>query len=183
VSQVGTKEYSEMFGIEPLPKFLFGTMDMHTKIKKFNQYIYDRVKSDDSEAVIIGIPGGIVQTTPFIFEEFGEMAYIISNAIRADVCILNVYAQELSEEYLDSLLDICKYKFNFPVEYINVSNTHLHISPEDKGFKYITVTSEYVTTNVINTFDYEKAHLFNCLDKKSSQAAYEKILTELTDNI
>lgn len=183
VLNCGTKDFSKLFGIEALPAFLFEPMDNSLKIRQFNSYIYNRVCKENPEVVIIGVPGGIMQVNPYEFSEFGELAFIISNAIKADISILSLYKQELNEEFLEHLIKLCRYKFNYQVNYINIANTDFLISPDEKKCQYTTVPSAHIMDHIINTFHYEDVFLFNALDEDSMREASSKILQELEANI
>ncbi len=183
VLNCGTKDFSKLFGIEALPQFLFEPMDNGMKIRQFNSYIYNSVMKDNPEVVIIGVPGGIMQVNPYEFSEFGELAFIISNAIKSDISILSLYSQELNQDFLDHLIKLCRYKLNYQVNYINIANTDFLISPEEKECQYTTVPSAHIIDNIIKTFHYEDAFLFNALDDISMREACNRILCELEENL
>ncbi|WMJ85631.1 TIGR04066 family peptide maturation system protein [Anaerocolumna sp. MB42-C2] len=183
VLNFGTKDFSKLFGIETLPRFLFEPMDNGMKVRQFNSYIYNRVIEENPEVVIIGVPGGIMQVNPYEFGEFGELAFIISNAIKSDISILSLYNQELNQDFLDHLIKLCRYKLNYQVNYINIANTDLLILPDEKECQYTTVPSVHIMDNIIKTFQYEDAFLFNALDEISMRAACNEILFELEENL
>lgn len=179
----GTKSYSKLFAVEALPQFLFENMNNEIKIRKFNAYIYRRVKREKPDVVVIGIPGGIMQINPFKFREFGESAFIISNAVKADLSVLSMYKQDFNHEFIEKLINLCNYKYNFPVRYINIANTNLNISSEDKREYYTTVLSQHIVENVLKELHYEDVFFFNALNEDSMKEACEKICKELEDNI
>ncbi len=183
VLNFGTKDFSKLFGIETLPQFLFEPMDNGMKIRQFNSYIYNSVIKENPEVVIIGVPGGIMRVNPYEFSEFGELALIISNAIKSDISILSLYKQELNQDFIDHLIKLCRYKLNFQVNYINIANTDLLISPDEKKCQYTTVPSVHIIDNIIRAFHYEDAFLFNALDGTSMREACNKILRELEENL
>ncbi len=177
-----TKSFGTLFGMEPLPRFLFGPLENHVKIRRFNSYLYDRVIKENPELVIIGVPGGIMQVNPYRFREFGELAFVISNAVKADISILSLYKQEYTSDFMDHMRNICRYKLNFPVNYINVANTDFFISPEDRECQYTTVRSSHILDRIIKEFVYEEAFLFHSLDDDSMTEACDRMLCELEEN-
>lgn len=179
----GSKEYSGLFGVEALPQFLFDDRSGGMKIRRFNSYLYHRVAKEKPDVVIIDIPGGIMQINPYKFSEFGETAFLISNAVKSDLNILSLYKQEYTQEFLEHLIQICKYRFNFQVNYINIANTNFNISPEDKLERYTTIPSRHITEEVLRELRYEDVIFFNALNADSRKEAYDKILSELEDNI
>mgnify|MGYP001081135938 CR=1 FL=1 len=64
------------------------------KIQKLNQFAVDLIDQKNAEVLIVGVPGGIMPISKFEFDEFGELAYLVSHAIPSDIGILNVYYQE-----------------------------------------------------------------------------------------
>jgi peptide maturation system protein (TIGR04066 family) len=166
--------------VEPLPSFLFEKIDMYDKIKKFNRYIYNIAKNRD--LIIISIPGGIMQKNPYIFEEFGEMAFLISNSIRADICILSTYAQEINDNIIEQFIKLCKYKYNFPTKYINISNVACNVSIEDKKEKYIEIPSSMIDF-MISDKKFDDVTVFNSLNPEQMNNVCKFILNELQENL
>lgn len=183
VMSCGSKSFSKLFGIEALPQFLFDDMNDGMKIRQFNSYIYHRVERENPDVVVIGIPGGIMQINPYIFHEFGESAFIISNALKADLSVLSLYKQDFSYEFIDKLLNICIYRYNFQVGYINIANTNYYISSEDKKERLTTVPSRYIVEDVLKELHHEGVSFFNALNEVSMNEACHKILRELENNI
>lgn len=183
VLSFGSKNISKFFGIESLPQFIFNPMDNALKIRKLNAYIYSKVKEENPDVVIISIPGGIMPVNPFEFSEFGEMAFIMSNAVNADISILSIYKQEYSEDFLEQLINICKYKYNFHVNYINIANTDLYISSDEKECLYTTISSEYIINSIISDVQNNNILLFNALHNESMNLMCSRVLEELQNNI
>ncbi len=112
ITQFGTKPYSSLFGFEPLPNFIFSKDHLAKKVLDFNHYVYENIERDDSDIAIVGVPGGIMPINPHGFDECGELAFLISMALRPDETILSLYADDYSREMLENLFNICKYRFN-----------------------------------------------------------------------
>lgn len=183
VMSCGSKSFSKLFGIEAFPQFLFDDMNDGMKIRLFNTYIYHRVKRENPDVVVIGIPGGIMQINPFIFREFGESAFIISNAVKADISVFSLYKQDFTHEFMEKLINLCKYRYNFPISYINIANTNLNISSEDKQEHFTTVSSQHIIEEVLKELHYEDVTFFNALNEDSMREACDKICKELENNI
>ena len=79
VTQFGSKEYSSLFGFDPLPQFLFDLGSQREKILAFNHLVYETVKRDNSDVVLLGVPGGIMPINPFEFDEYGELAFLMGD--------------------------------------------------------------------------------------------------------
>ncbi len=183
VMSCGSKPFSKLFGVEALPKFLFDDMNDGMKIRQFNAYIYHRVKRENPDVVVIGIPGGIMQLNPYKFREFGESAFIISNSVKADLSIFSLYKQDFTYEFIDKLIHLCKYRYNFQVGYINIANTNYNISSEDMEERLTTISSRHILEDVLNEIHYEGVSFFNALNEVSMKGACDEMLKELEYNI
>ena len=182
VSQIGTKKYSDFFGIKPLPKFIFDNIPMADKIKLFNQFAYDLVSSEKSDLLICGVSGGLISTNPFYFEEFGESASIISTALPPDYSVLNVYYQELNNELIDNYVNICKYKLNSSVRAINLTNSCFYMTADDRKGSYFYLPAEK-TDEEIKKWSKRKESIFNMHDEKSVNVFVNSMLDELTNKL
>lgn len=179
----GTKEYSALFGSHSFPSFMFSTMQSSKKIRLFNRFVYQSVTSSDADLAILGIPGGIMQENPFRFSEFGEMAYLVSNAIQTDITILSTYAQVCTEEFVEKLQGICQYKFNFPLDYIHLTPTDSYIGEEDKRIKYLFLDEDFVAKNFMGLCQYKDTKIFSGSSELSMYGVCQDILKKLVSNI
>lgn len=183
VLQYGTKPFSKMFGMKPIPRVLFEDRSVKSKIYGINRIIYADAKEEKPELVIIGIPGGIIPGNPFRFGDFGESAYVIANAFTPDLSILSTYAQPYSEDFYSHLVSVCKYKYNSMVSYINISNIDYFVSFEYKTNEYIQVPTEKLGEVFGNFSELSTGvHYFSGFDTESFDHAAERMLEELTNN-
>lgn len=184
---LGTKEYSSLFGAEPLPQFLFQPLPVKEKIVRLNAYLYFLCKEKNPDIVVLGVPGGIMPINPFSFDEFGELAFVTANAVSVDANILCAYAQPFNGEFVDSLIQTCHYKFNFPTKYVAVSNYDLYIEPDTKSSKYLPVSKDYIEKEVLCPYAMESSNgsgkLFTPHSEASYKACYDDIFEELCNNI
>lgn len=149
VYQLGTKEYSSLFGFDALPRFLFEAGNQREKILRLNHFIYDRVLAEQADLVIIGCPGGIMRHDPFEFDEYGEMAFLIGNAIKTDVSILSLYGIVYTNEALSTLRDICKYRLNAPVSRFNLACKNIVVDQALLKCRYATVDASFIQEQVL----------------------------------
>ncbi len=62
VSQVGSRNYCEMFNFHSFPEFMYSNMYSETeKIKLFNNFIKNIENQENPDVIIIGIPGTIMR--------------------------------------------------------------------------------------------------------------------------
>lgn len=185
VAQIASKEYSSLFGISPFPSFMFDeSKSSLEKIQKLNQFAVDLIDQKNAEVLIVGVPGGIMPISKFEFNEFGELAYLISHAIPSDIGILNVYYQECNTQIIKTLIEICKFRFNIKIKIVAVSNKVLYISPEEKKacdfyipYKKVYMNSSMVSSNISDAF------LLNLYDKDSLVKAENLVMEELIDKL
>lgn len=145
VAQVGSKRQAYFFGFRSLPDMFFqNTLTIREKIVGLNRFFYQKYLREKPEVMIIGVPGGIMPLSPVRFEELGEMAYLISQAITPDVSILCTYSVDLSQDYLEKMKMICKYRLNAPISYMVLSNTEIELSMETRSMQFRTVSLQQV---------------------------------------
>ena len=183
VSQWGTKAYSSLFGIKPLPKYLFDLHPTRDKIISFNHLVYDQAKRDKADVIIIGIPGGIMRSNPFMFDDFGEYAFIISNAVKADTGIICTYAIEMNEEFIEKLLSVCIYRLNMKPQYFNIATSGISITAEKKVTEYYFVSPAYINSSIISKSGTYKKMAFCSLEQGGMKKAAEGIINYLKENI
>jgi len=91
IFQVGSKEYSALFGMHNFPELLFSkTHSLPQKVLAFNSWIFKKISEEKPDIIILGIPGGIMPLNNKIYNSFGEIALIISKALKIDVNILSL---------------------------------------------------------------------------------------------
>ncbi|MGG0822572.1 TIGR04066 family peptide maturation system protein [Paenibacillus turicensis] len=185
VSQLGTKNFSPLFGFSALPEFLF-TKDIYVqdKIIAFNHYIQQIAVTEQPDVIIIGAPGGIIPINNNNTNHFGLIPYMISNAVKTDITILSTYFNYYNIEVLNEFRKCCKYRFNCITDYINIANTRYMLNPEneDQSVDYMSLTSEYVLDQLpaLTTKDFQ---LFNILNDPDAEFIFARICSELEGNI
>lgn len=183
VSQVGTKPISSLFGFEAIPDTIFrGPGSIRDKIICLNRYFYRKYLDEKPDVMIIGIPGGILQTNPFCFEELGEWAYLISQAVSPDATILCTYAHMYSQEYFDEIKALCRYKLNADVKHIVVSNTEMTTSPESRESEYATVSQKIIEENYLKQ-KFAGVELYSALSTPDMSRLGTSVIEYLYNNI
>lgn len=147
VSQIGSKSYCELWGFHSFPDFMTGTLNGAEKIIKFNQYVNYIVNSEDPDVVIIGVPGGIVPISSKMFDDFGLMNYMVSNAIKPDYVILNTGFVDYNKQYIETMVNALKHKFDYDVDSVFLSNFLINWEATDSLDKLVYVT---LPVNVID---------------------------------
>lgn len=188
VFQLGSKDYSSLFGFDSMPSDIF-EQDIPTVKKSllFNQYLYQAYKKTDPDIIILGISEGIMQVTHRILNNFGEMAVAVGQAVQIDIGMLGVYyQQELNEQYIkyiEKLRAYNRYKFNCPTDYIFISNTDIEIDETDEEklnyYHYEAIPPVgHIAMNEDNSID-----IFSMEERDSITKVFNRIHNELLSNV
>lgn len=124
VSQIGTRKYSQLFGMHPIPSLVLGTsLADYKKVILFNRFVRMIEKAENPDVIIIGIPGGIMPYDDDMTNKFGLAAYMISNAIEPDAAVFSSIYEDWTESYYERVCNTVKYKFGFEIDCFNQSNS------------------------------------------------------------
>ena len=101
VSQVASRNLGNFLGYHTVPESLFSqAATTKDRIILLNRYFHKIYLRDKPEVMIIGLPGGIMPVNPIRFDELGEKAYLISQAVTPDAAVLCTYAFEFNQDYV-----------------------------------------------------------------------------------
>jgi len=178
VAQIGTKNYSELFGFPSWPDS--GDQSLTYKTVLYNRFISNYLKSSEFDVLILGVPGGIMPINRYNSERYGETALAITAAAKPDVSIVCCYYLPLNEDYIQHIKSFCQYRFGTLDSYIHVSNTRLIKAGDGKrDLEYMTLDFRHVLRE---TLGYE-GQRFNVFDNDSAVRVYQEIIDELLENI
>lgn len=126
VLQIGTKPYCEFFGFHSIPiAMLDGSLSEERKIIYFNHFVYNLVKKEMPDIIILGIPGGIVPISMRLHQHFGLLAYEIGCAIQTDYTILTVPLSSTENLDLDEIKEVLISKLGSGFDCIAMSNNSI----------------------------------------------------------
>lgn len=186
VVYIGSKDYVPLFGGKIFPDFVndknFSVTD---RIIKLNHYLFELSISEKADIFVLGMPGGIMPLNNKILNNFGEIPFIISNAIRLDIGILcSYYYERLTGEYIESYSNYCKYKLNCDINFINISNSsyRFNLDSQESVLEYLHYKNEMANNVAIENND-QKIWSFNILNEKSKKMMLEKIYNDLTSGV
>lgn len=180
---MGTKEYSSLFGFEALPAFLFESGGLREKILRLNHLIYDKVLQEKADLFIIGCPGGIMRHNPFDFEEYGELSYLIGNAVKADASVLSLYCAPYDDSTLTNFANICKYRDNADVTRINISCKDIVASQATMECKIVTVDVQVVLEKIVRKIGRDHFGIYVGLMEGEIERLSQSIELELLNNL
>lgn len=183
VSQVSTRREAQLFGFSSLPDNLINSKrTVKETVVALNRYFYSKYLNERPEVMIVGVPGGITQVNPMRFEEIGDMAFLMSQAVTPDISILCSYGHSLSEDHIQWLNNICKYRLNSPVSHFVLSNTDATLSFETHESEYMTVPMDFLRSDRILE-PGSSINLFYALDKESMKQLGSAVVDELIQNL
>jgi len=183
VSQVGTKEYCELFGFHAIPKFMFtNQLSEKKKIVWFNRFCKSIELQEQPDVFIIGVPGATMVFNDVITNNFGITAFEMANAVRPDTSILCVPYENYDAGFLKMIKESSKYKLDMQVECFNMANKQFDASrsKEEKRLLYITVNTELVDNKIEELNKDAVVPIFNSFNSESALDMYGYIVDKLS---
>ena len=187
VSQVGSKSWCELLGFHSFPSFMYSSSILESdKIVLFNQYIKNIEKEEQSDIIILGIPGGTIPINNYLTNRFGILAYMVSQAIIPDVFIFCTLYEDLKSDYYEELAKSMKYKFGFEVDAYSISNTkfdwnsYMSQPAMSKKFEFLTINNIDVDSK-INSLKDCNFKLYNVKNEKDRAKMSEYIIDKLAE--
>lgn len=181
VSQFGTKSYSMLFGFDSLPDM--PETSLWKKTYLYNNLFWEAYKREKPDILIVGVPGGIMPTTSYAYERFGETALALSYAARPDIAFLSYYHVVPTEEYFEMLRQYARYRLGAMNINFHASNTKLIVDNDIHALSYLTLKSQFVLDEAARHVPDMLPHIFNSLTPESSEPAYLKIIEILQQNV
>ncbi|NLW90738.1 MAG: TIGR04066 family peptide maturation system protein [Syntrophomonadaceae bacterium] len=123
VSQIGSRPYSELFGIHSFPQYIFNAPISETeKIKAFNCFVKAIEDREKPDVIILGVPGEMMPFNDRIYTDFGLLPFEVFQAIQADALVVSIFAERISKEYLEEINYFCRYRFGLMADCFNLSH-------------------------------------------------------------
>lgn len=185
VSQIGSINASQFFGFDGVPDFLLEPRDAYDKILRFNHYVNDIVNKDQSDLIIIGVPGAIMKYNNKILQDLGILPFVISNAVECDTSILCMYNAKYNKQYFDEMVKYSQYRLDTPVRFFCISNTGASPDVRTDGSKlsYYDLDSDFVLNGIKNEIEPGNYYIFNALNNSSIKVACMAVQEDLTGNV
>ena len=182
VSQVASRNLGNFLGYHTVPESLFSqAATTKDRIILLNRYFHKIYLRDKPEVMVIGLPGGIMPVNPIRFDELGEKAYLISQAVTPDAAVLCTYAFEFNQEYVKEMQAICQYRLGTAVKHLVVSGTGMGLSSETSQTEYSMVPGSLIQEKCSFSFSGISCHY--ALDPQDLERLGESVLQELTENL
>lgn len=187
VMHLGSKDYVELFEGRSLPKFVFDKSDsVTTRILKWNQYLFEICNKEHPDLLVIGMPGGIMPLNNKILNDYGEVPFILANALNIDVGILcSFFYEQIDEKYFTEYRNYCRYKMNCQVDFINMSNTscRFNLDSQESILEYLHYKKEISNNTVITGNEEQSLQIYNILTKDSCDKLLTRVYDQLTSGV
>jgi len=183
IKVITSNSLGALFGCYTMPSIMFENREFQEKIFEFNRFVESIASADDNDALVIGIPEGILQFEREEFHHFSEYPLIISASAAIDFVILCTYFMDDIEidVFEDSLKDLsahCEDKFNMQVGAIAISTVSCVVSEEDG------VVFEYLDDEFVRQYYPKQANSsFLMLTKENDKQVIGEIITRLQENV
>lgn len=131
VSVIGTKGYSDLFGYNPFPSFVFEhDLTVSEKIYRFNHYIKNIEIKENPDVLIVGVPNEMMKINSSVVGDFGLTHFIVSNAVQSDsVVTMLPYGFNMTE--LDRIKSYIKGKYGYFIDAVILSNSEVEYQSTD----------------------------------------------------
>ncbi|APF27497.1 hypothetical protein NPD7_697 [Clostridium sporogenes] len=186
VSQVGSRNYCELMDFHSFPQFMYSTeITEEEKVIYFNNFIKNIELNDNSDVIIIGIPGGIMPFNDKYTNGFGILAYEISQAVKADAAVFTTLYEDYNKEYFESIDNTIKYKFGFEIDCYNLSNIQfdwMKFENLNERF-YITLDYNFISKkkDKLNSYKLNKP-IYNILEEKGNIDMAQYLINRLSED-
>jgi len=180
ISQIGSKPYSEIFGMHSFPSFMLtNTLSESEKIYAFNHYIKQIEIEEYPDIIFVGIPGAFISFNNEYNRGFGVLHFEVFSSITPDVLVLNLLFDEYQENDFLEFENILKYRFGTELDFINISNTKVDWS---KTIEQHELSSFKLDKKKVGEhLNESNRKLYYCVDKKSQKKLCEDVLHKLSD--
>lgn len=120
----------------------------------------------------------------YVTNNFGELSYVISNAVKSDLGILSIYYDRFIDVRLLNQFKLYgTYALKCPVNYINIANTQCEITRETHDITYVTQSSSNIKIKIESNkdmFNKNGINVFNILSGEDDNIIYKKVIEDLS---
>lgn len=185
VTSISSDNHGELFGIHMLPDYMFdNSLPAEDMMINFNWYAHELAEKEEADILIIEIKEAVMPYSDRLLNHMGVLPFLVSNAVKADIGVMNLYYRSSDPAYFDNLKNLGKYKYDVEIGYFNITNTQIVIDEFNALYpiSYITIDKDEVAASVREQPKELQNHVFHTLDESSGEEAYQQMLAELSDN-
>ncbi|MGN1146420.1 MAG: TIGR04066 family peptide maturation system protein [Acetatifactor sp.] len=180
VSQIGSRNDSELYGVHPFPRELFDSGK--ESIMLFNRYVKSIELDEKPDVLILGIPDAILPVNDEFPCDFGVLPFEVFNAVKPDAGICTLYCGIYSKDFFDNLKICIQYRYGISIDCIAMNNVTIDkgTSYEIGRLKYITVEKKLMSSYLKENQKSEK--IYSAIDKENLQEMAEYIIAMMSTN-
>lgn len=178
VLQIGTKRYSNLFGIECIPDFIFkNEISAERKIVKFNHFLKMKELEQTYDLIILGIPGELTGLKENIFSDLGIYAFMMLRTIQSDYTVLCLPCEININENKKMIASIIRETFRIPIDSFNICPLKIDMiqSNLDKEISYVELDTSFVMSKI------DKSDMFCVAELDEQNRLAEDIIFRLTE--
>ncbi|MEA4922666.1 MAG: TIGR04066 family peptide maturation system protein [Eubacteriaceae bacterium] len=148
---VGSKAYCEFLGDLSFPDFMLRhNINDIEQVLMFNRFINKIGK--DADVIIIGIPGGIISCTDYLYGDFGILAYKVFQSINVDFFVFNVLYEEYYPSFFNEMQMFINKRFSTNVDVFNICNKHIDWekveTAKPRQIPFLSLTTESIESEI-----------------------------------
>lgn len=175
---------AKLLGCEVLPAYLYSSELSSTwKIIKVNHYIHELAVKYKPDILVLSHAGGIMRLNKYENNNFGEISYILSNAIASDYGVFCTYYNKYySDEYFHELKMLCGMFLGIELLRFYISRQACVVNPELEKIYYDFYDEEICKNSFSIGFTLGKEVLIPG-DQNSIEKLTDEIIVLLSDNL
>lgn len=181
VSSIFSIPGGELFGGYSYPSFM-GRCDLteQQKIIEYNHLVRLITSMEKPDAIILGIPGGVLPYSDEIHNDFGIAAFEISNAVNSDFTVFcTLYSENIAGE-LQAEGEMLKNKYNMEIGAVHVAPYMWDMQDEignKSGGAAIELEEEFLYQNIT---EMDQGQIRNMRRYENIQVVTDMIIEQLS---
>lgn len=174
---------AHFLGCETLPAFVYrGDLSIVEKTIKINHYIYQLIYNKNPDIVILSHAGGFMPLNEYEHNYFGEISYILSNAVTSDYGIAcHYYNPNYTKKYFVEFEKLCKIRLGIDILFSYVSNQSYGVDMELKKIEYLFFEKEFCEKSFLQDL-YKEKNILTPNDNEGLEQAIDEIICLLNNN-
>ena len=182
VSQIGSRNYSEMFGFHSFPRFMFDpSLGETAKVFMFNQYIQRIEEQEAPDVIIMGIPGETHSFSDKVPGRFGILPFIASKAVLIDCLLYCTCYNLIDSEFLETVSQSCFYRLGCEIDAFHVSGAMMDLEQTRMKGDWCATALPQEKVNLALRESAASARIFNALWEEDADRLFEKLIETLAN--
>lgn len=181
VSQVGSRDGCEMLGFHSFPGFMFRKdLDGIRKIYCFNRWIHKIAAQEQTDVVLITIPGAVQDFNEQFTRGFGVLHYEVFQAVVPDALVMCTFMGD-NKKALKEISSFCRYRFDVSVDVFHMSNLLIDLNESEEYGRIISnsIYRETVSQTIAREFADGSVPVFNGINREECDKMYQILLEKL----